>query len=47
MTALREAGLLISFTGGTALRLTPPLTINDEELKEGLQILDQVLGNFS
>lgn len=47
ISALREAGLLISFTGGTALRLTPPLTINDDELKEGLQILDQVLGSFS
>ncbi len=45
--ALREAGALITLAGGTALRLTPPLTISDEELEEGLSIIDQVLDGFS
>ncbi len=44
--ALRDAGLLVTFAGGVALRLTPPLTITDAELEEGLGILDQVLGDF-
>ncbi len=47
LTALREAGLLVTFAGGVALRLTPPLNISDAELDEGLSILDQVLGAFS
>jgi acetylornithine/N-succinyldiaminopimelate aminotransferase len=47
LTALREAGLLVTFAGGVALRLTPPLNISDAELEEGLSILDQVLGTFS
>jgi acetylornithine/N-succinyldiaminopimelate aminotransferase len=46
LAALRDAGLLITFAGGVALRLTPPLTITDAELEEGLSILDQVLGDF-
>lgn len=47
LSALREAGLLVTFAGGVAIRLTPPLTISDAELDEGLAILDQVLGTFS
>jgi acetylornithine/succinyldiaminopimelate/putrescine aminotransferase len=44
---LRESGLLVTFAGGIAIRVTPPLTITDAELSEGLQILDAVLGEFS
>jgi acetylornithine/N-succinyldiaminopimelate aminotransferase len=44
VSALREAGLLVTFAGGVALRITPPLNITDAELSEGLQILDTVLG---
>jgi acetylornithine/succinyldiaminopimelate/putrescine aminotransferase len=47
VSALREAGLLVTFAGGVALRMTPPLNITEAELKEGLQILDQVLGDDS
>lgn len=47
VAALREAGLLITFAGGTTLRLTPPLTITDSELGEGLTILEKTLGDFS
>ncbi len=46
LAALRDAGLLITFAGGVALRLTPPLTITDAELEEGLGILDNILGGF-
>jgi acetylornithine/N-succinyldiaminopimelate aminotransferase len=47
LEALRKAGLLVTFAGGTALRFTPPLTISEGELDEGLRILDRVLGDFS
>jgi acetylornithine/N-succinyldiaminopimelate aminotransferase len=47
LSALRDAGLLVTFAGGTTLRLTPPLTITDAELEEGLGILEKVLGGFS
>lgn len=47
VSALREAGLLVTFAGGVALRITPPLNITDAELSEGLQILDTVLGDHS
>lgn len=47
LNALRESGLLVTFAGGVAIRLTPPLTISDAEFEEGLAILDQVLGSFS
>lgn len=45
VSALREAGLLVTFAGGVALRITPPLNITEAELSEGLQILDTVLGD--
>lgn len=47
LSALRDAGLLVTFAGGTTLRLTPPLTITDAELEEGLAILEKTLGDFS
>jgi acetylornithine/N-succinyldiaminopimelate aminotransferase len=47
LSALRDAGLLVTFAGGTTLRLTPPLTITDAEIEEGLTILERTLGDFS
>ncbi len=47
LSALREAGVLLTFAGGTTLRITPPLNITQEELAEGLTLLDQILGDFS
>jgi acetylornithine/N-succinyldiaminopimelate aminotransferase len=41
--ALRDAGLLLTVAGGNALRFSPPLTITDEELDEGISLVDQVL----
>ena len=47
LSALREAGVLVTFAGGVALRITPPLIISDDELEEALTIIDQVLESFS
>lgn len=44
LSTLREAGVLVTFCAGTTLRITPPLTITNEELVTGLGLLDQVLG---
>jgi acetylornithine/N-succinyldiaminopimelate aminotransferase len=41
--ALRDAGLLVTVAGGNALRLSPPLTITQDELDEGVSLIDQVL----
>jgi len=38
-----EAGLLINATQGNVLRLAPPMTISDEELDEGLTILENTI----
>jgi acetylornithine/succinyldiaminopimelate/putrescine aminotransferase len=45
--ACAEAGLLINCTAGNVLRLLPPLTITEEEMKEGTAILKTVLEEFS
>lgn len=37
------AGLLVGSAGDTVLRLTPPLTVADEELDQGLALLEEVL----
>lgn len=47
LTRLRERGVLVTFSGGTTIRLTPPLVISETELDEGLAVLDEVLGEFS
>ena len=39
----REAGLLILRSGENVLRLAPPLTISEEDMAEGVRILDEVL----
>ena len=38
-----EAGLLVITAGPTVVRIVPPLTVSDEELLEGLAILEAVL----
>ena len=38
-----ERGLLVGTAGDNAIRLTPPLTLTDEELDHGLTILEEVL----
>jgi acetylornithine/N-succinyldiaminopimelate aminotransferase len=43
MASLREAGVLVSIAGGTALRFSPPLVITSAQLEEALGIVDQVL----
>ncbi|HXS15564.1 MAG TPA: aspartate aminotransferase family protein [Polyangiaceae bacterium] len=44
---LRDAGVLLTFAGGTALRITPPLVITENELELGLGLIDNVLGKYS
>ncbi len=41
---LRDAGVLVTIAGGTALRFSPPLVVTATELEEAAQILDAVLG---
>ena len=38
-----ERGLLVGTAGDSAIRLTPPLTLTEEELDQGLTILEEVL----
>ena len=42
--ALLEYNLLVGTAGETALRLTPPLTISEEEVDLGVDLLREVLG---
>jgi acetylornithine aminotransferase len=46
VTAARERGLLIITAGTNTLRFVPPLTITEEQVKEGLAILDQAFEAF-
>lgn len=41
VTAARERGLLIMTASGNVIRTLMPLTISDEELAAGLQMLDE------
>jgi predicted acetylornithine/succinylornithine family transaminase len=38
-----DAGLLVTSAGPTTLRLTPPLTVTDEEVAQAISILQEVL----
>jgi acetylornithine/N-succinyldiaminopimelate aminotransferase len=40
-----KRGLLINCTHGTVIRLLPALTLTDEELNDGCDILEEVLVN--
>ncbi|MCL2208684.1 MAG: acetylornithine/succinylornithine family transaminase [Treponema sp.] len=42
--ARAECGLLLLMAGTNTLRLLPPYVINDEEIEQGLAILDELLG---
>ncbi len=42
LTAAQEAGLLILRSGQNVLRLVPPLIISEDEMLQGIGILDQV-----
>jgi acetylornithine aminotransferase len=43
ITAARERGLLIITAGDGCIRFVPPLTITEEQIKTGLNILEQAL----
>ena len=43
VTAARERGLLIITCGTNTLRFVPPLVISDEEIEEGLGILEEAM----
>jgi acetylornithine/N-succinyldiaminopimelate aminotransferase len=46
MDGAREHGLLMLRSGVNVLRLAPPLTISEEELGRGVDILDAVIGGL-
>jgi acetylornithine/succinyldiaminopimelate/putrescine aminotransferase len=41
---LQDAGVLLTLAGGQALRISPPLTIGEDELSAALDVVDRVLG---
>lgn len=43
MSALREAGVLLTLAGGQGLRFSPPLVVSQAELDEGVAALTHVL----
>lgn len=43
LTAARESGVLLTLVGGLALRFTPALTITEQQLAEGLELVEQAL----
>ena len=43
VTAARERGLLVITAGKNTLRFAPPLIITEEEIEEGMEILDEAM----
>ncbi len=43
---LRDDGVLLTLAGGTALRFSPPLTVSEAELDEGVAAVDKVLASL-
>lgn len=43
VTAARERGLLVITCGTNTLRFVPPLVISDEEIRDGLAILEEAI----
>ncbi|MDD9940909.1 MAG: aspartate aminotransferase family protein [Myxococcales bacterium] len=43
LVRVREAGVLLSLAGGNVLRFSPPLCVSEEELDEGIAVVDAVL----
>ncbi|KAL9622307.1 MAG: hypothetical protein Q9160_003318 [Pyrenula sp. 1 TL-2023] len=44
VTAARERGLLVITAGNGVLRIVPPLVISEEEIGEGLRVLEEAVG---
>jgi 4-aminobutyrate aminotransferase-like enzyme len=42
-----QKGLLVVHTGRESIKLAPPLTITDEALLEGLEVLDESIGELN
>jgi len=43
LAAVREAGVLLTLAGGNALRFSPPLTVTQPELDQGISAVDAAL----
>jgi predicted acetylornithine/succinylornithine family transaminase len=43
LTRMREEGVLLSLAGGDVLRFTPPLTVTEAEVDEGIAVVERVL----
>jgi 4-aminobutyrate aminotransferase-like enzyme len=43
IAAVHAAGLLLTLAGGNVIRISPSLNVTQEELDEGLVILEQIL----
>ena len=43
ITAIHAAGLLLTLAGGNVVRISPSLNVTQDELDEGLAILERVL----
>ncbi|HKY36153.1 MAG TPA: acetylornithine/succinylornithine family transaminase [Polyangiaceae bacterium] len=43
---LQDAGVLLTIAGGQALRVSPPLTISEDELNAALDVVDGVFGTW-
>jgi acetylornithine/N-succinyldiaminopimelate aminotransferase len=43
LAAVRERGVLLITAGDTAIRFCPPLTVTEEQLDEGVRVLDEAL----
>jgi acetylornithine aminotransferase len=41
--AVRERGVLLITAGDSAIRFCPPLTVTEEQLDEGVRVLDEAL----
>jgi acetylornithine/N-succinyldiaminopimelate aminotransferase len=46
LNGLRDAGVLVTLAGGNVVRFTPPLTIAQVDLDDGLDVVSRVLGEF-
>ncbi|NLG87472.1 MAG: aspartate aminotransferase family protein, partial [Firmicutes bacterium] len=41
-----EKGLLLSFFSGSVLRIQPPLVMKEEEMEQGLAIIEEALADL-
>ena len=47
ITRAREKGLLILRSGDNVIRIAPPLIIKEQEIREGVAILEEILNSFA